>query len=658
MNLGQWQYPPPPNTHTNTENGRSRELKRQLQVGERDKKGRAVCPTEPAPGPCDYMYKVGLSIFIRYITKTGRLRVKRRDEELPPDARSVIEEDEYIDEHGIVRRDRRIRKQLDAAPPVDFEDVDPIPLPEEEVVEDEKVDEEKPFVGPPDEKVDMGVKKSRRLRRKPKRRRDRRFVEEDEWIAVDAETLEKVVKRNRAKAIKEKKIDPSVHEVVLESDEFIDEVEVVRTGWSKREKMENAMPAPAVRATLKNDEYIDDGPRLRAKRRRDPLPPDARLELAPDEYIDGNGVVRANPRIRRQLEKEPPKDFEQVEIEEESWEDEEEIVRRGWVMKKPKRRPRRDKKHVEEDEDIQVDLFKDKKRVRRGKRARVAKGKPVTEVTLESEEWIDEYDEVRIGWKQKDQEERLIPARPVKATLKEDEYIDESGRLRAVKKRDKLPPGAVQELESDEYIDEAGVVRVNRKIRKRLDRAPPADFGEVVEIQSESFEDEEDIVITGWRKKQEKPDVPVKIFTGIKRPKMRKKRRPKCRRDRRHAEADEYVAVDAITMEKVVRKGKKREAQKRKEVVVEIVEEEWIDEFDTVTVGWSKKDKEQREGTVVCRIIAIRGPLRGITVCQMEMFNNCTSRTLNDNHGGVNLCVNMNVCPLMMIPMTKGRCVQ
>ena len=40
-------------THTDTENGSLGEQKRQLQGGEREKRGRAVCSTEP--GLCDYM---------------------------------------------------------------------------------------------------------------------------------------------------------------------------------------------------------------------------------------------------------------------------------------------------------------------------------------------------------------------------------------------------------------------------------------------------------------------------------------------------------------------------------------------------------------------------------------------------------------------------
>ena len=41
-------------THTDTENGSLGEQKRQLQGGEREKRGRAVCSTEP--GPCEYIW--------------------------------------------------------------------------------------------------------------------------------------------------------------------------------------------------------------------------------------------------------------------------------------------------------------------------------------------------------------------------------------------------------------------------------------------------------------------------------------------------------------------------------------------------------------------------------------------------------------------------
>ena len=41
-------------TDTEMENGSSRELKSQLQLGEWEKRGRAVCSTEP--GPCEYIW--------------------------------------------------------------------------------------------------------------------------------------------------------------------------------------------------------------------------------------------------------------------------------------------------------------------------------------------------------------------------------------------------------------------------------------------------------------------------------------------------------------------------------------------------------------------------------------------------------------------------
>ena len=54
--------------------------------------------------------------------------MRKPREALPPTARVTLQSDEYIDETGVVRTNRVVRQNLDAAPPVDFVDV---------VVEDE-----------------------------------------------------------------------------------------------------------------------------------------------------------------------------------------------------------------------------------------------------------------------------------------------------------------------------------------------------------------------------------------------------------------------------------------------------------------------------------------------------------------------------------------
>lgn len=147
--------------------------------------------------------------------------------------------------------------------------------------------------------------------------------------------------------------------------------------------------------------------------------------------------------------------------------------------------------------------------VRHGKRAAVARGEPAQEVVLESDEFIDEYDEVRVGWKKKDAVEQEIPARPARTELLPDEYVD-GGRVKVRSPRQPLPPGAKTELTLDEYIDETGVVRSNRPIRKKLEA-----------------------------RQKEKVDVSVKV-----KPKRVARRKPKARRDRRHMEPDEYIHVD------------------------------------------------------------------------------------------------------------------
>lgn len=69
---------------------------------------------------------------------------------------------------------------------------------------------------------------------------------------------------------------------------------------------------------MKDDEYVEENGRLRV-RRREELPPRARTKLAPDEYINTDGIVKRDPRIRKKLEAEPPKDFHEIVLEEESY---------------------------------------------------------------------------------------------------------------------------------------------------------------------------------------------------------------------------------------------------------------------------------------------------------------------------------------------------
>ena len=125
-------------------------------------------------------------------------------------------------------------------------------------------------------------------------------------------TGEKVIKTGRRTALA--RGEPVV--VVLEEDEFIDEFQVVVTGWKRRDAEERATPGPPVRAFLKPDEYVDEGGRLRVRKPREALPPAARVALQPDEYIDDKGVVRAGRTMRQKLDAAPPIDFPDIVVDE------------------------------------------------------------------------------------------------------------------------------------------------------------------------------------------------------------------------------------------------------------------------------------------------------------------------------------------------------
>ena len=145
------------------------------------------------------------------------------------------------------RIDPFVRKKLDAAPQADFADV--------------VVDEAAPHA--------VSV-------RHPKLRRDRRNLEDDEYIAVDAVTGQKVLKTGRRAAVA--RGEPII--LVLEEEEFVDEYENIAIGWKRRDEVERRVaPAPPVRSTLRPDEFIDSGERLRVRKPREILPSGARVSL-------------------------------------------------------------------------------------------------------------------------------------------------------------------------------------------------------------------------------------------------------------------------------------------------------------------------------------------------------------------------------------------
>ena len=93
----------------------------------------------------------------------------------------------------------------------------------------------------------------------------------------------------------------------------------------------------------------------------------------------------------------------------------------GEVRRRPK--GRRDRRHLEKDEYIAVDVETGEKVVKIGKRAALARGERIPEILLEEDEYVDEYDVVVVGWKKRDDQERTSKrGKPLRVTLKPDEY--------------------------------------------------------------------------------------------------------------------------------------------------------------------------------------------------------------------------------------------
>lgn len=264
-----------------------------------------------------------------YIDEHLVVQKRRERAPLPPKARTFVEEEEYIDEFGTVRKGWAIRKKLLKDPPKDFEDI-PLPPPPRE---------------PPLKKSDIGVEETKRPR-PPVPRRGPKILEEDEYIEVDEITNERRVRKNRQRARKQGK----PIRTTLEEDEWIDEVDIVREGWSKRDKFERKFPARPKKAKLAPDEYVDETGRIAVAKPRARLPPAARRYLVEDEYIDEYGVVRKGFNIRKEIEKiEPEKQLEVLAQPARS---------PGTHPPKArgrKRRVRRDRKFIEEDEYISLD---------------------------------------------------------------------------------------------------------------------------------------------------------------------------------------------------------------------------------------------------------------------------------------------------------------
>lgn len=89
------------------------------------------------------------------------------------------------------------------------------------------------------------------------------------------------------------------------------------------------------------------------------------------------------------------------------------------------------------------------------------------QLRIAEDEYIDEMLELRDGWAKRNQRERFTPGAPIKFLLKDDEFVDDTGRLRIVgygadrpADNSEGPMGVFRwSLKDDEYIDEFGVVR-------------------------------------------------------------------------------------------------------------------------------------------------------------------------------------------------------
>ena len=191
---------------------------------------------------------------------------------------SDLEEDEYIDESGVIQEGWRQRDQAEKAIFNPAPRKNPQKLGPDEII---------------DRKTGRVIMKTGRVR--PVRREEEEEEDDDE-----------------------KKMMLLLQKEVLSDDEWIDEWGIVRPGFLHFDIKEDTDP---VRIELKENEYIDEYHRVRPRKLNEKLPEKARKFLEEDEYIDKHDIVRVNPQRKQEFITETTK---------EEWE---ETVRKGWVMK-------------------------------------------------------------------------------------------------------------------------------------------------------------------------------------------------------------------------------------------------------------------------------------------------------------------------------------
>lgn len=213
---------------------------------------------------------------------------------------------------------------------------------------------------------------------------------------------------------------------------------------------------------LKPDEYISFSNRLRVLWPGQDHPDWSRTKLEIDEWIDEHGIVRTDNGVfqRKMIEDEPQSEQQDFLVEATPAELRKYAYDPYGYVPPGKVRVRRDRRHLEDDEHIVEDPGEeeDEEPVRfvlPGRHAAEQNGEK-TNRTLPVNHWIDHNDAVVSDWHLRDQQERFSypEARPVKFTLRLDEYIDEGIRLRVRSLKHlsrKLPKTARRFLRADEY---------------------------------------------------------------------------------------------------------------------------------------------------------------------------------------------------------------
>ena len=306
-------------------------------------------------------------------------------------------------------------------------------------------------------------------------RRDRRFLEKDEYIVDDTKRGISRVFGGKEQVTKNR---PGLKfRDWLEEEEWIDDFDLVQQNWKLQDRREryDGHYEPS-RFELKKDEYIDGTGRLRcflegkeppgwaegAPKEVDSTtnPPPNRFALEPDEYIDEVGLVHVDAVRRRALafkaEAGAEKDNRFIlgdvakiagdgillgvtDFDAESFSsgaEREKMGRSGPVdapVRRLKDQYRRDRRFVEPDEYIFRDQHTGDRKIHSGRQWAVGGGLPVLLATsLKKNEWIDEDGIVRTNWSQRDRADRFMVGKPCKYKLAPDEYIDSTDRLRVL----------------------------------------------------------------------------------------------------------------------------------------------------------------------------------------------------------------------------------